>query len=703
MTWSTSCLLVNVASIALRGTVHAFIAPPSSLLNAATLSSPNLATPGIKHSTFTPSSSKIILSNSNANVDDDDEAPSILEDIESLDLELAREVDEALSLAKNALTVEGEGAKVTVLKKRRANRPKAVDDADVSDSSNEEPEKVEDSNGTSLESTPLPAPPSEDPPSSLFSQTTSIGMEDVVNDDANSTNGPRPPESPPSAKSVNFGETLQKAVVDEMDRLKNLLFGLNQDLEETKSRAEEAEQAAEKLRLDIEASKKEREDTVKKIEEEFAAEKELLATQIGETSEKLEQIIAESEKNITQIQMESGLIEKELLQQIDSFYNSIDQAAEKAKQFNMEKETLLREKESRINQVIEETKSNFFRYKASLDEEGENIKQHNAELERRAIGAEDKVKAVYQKVQQIRDDRVTLQQKIKEVEENALEEISILERQMAVDNDYFGQYLRDQKTKIDNLISAAKEKYESIIQGERAKRESVEKNFIAELDRKERRGKDTINDIESNAKASLEQLEKKHSKERIAIYQQKIEAVSSERKLMLEELAVEKEKLDAIHTEMESKLAGVRAELAEVQRSFQLELEKRRSMAEEERQSFMDQMDEIRSEITAKINLQQDIAESRKSKYIQEQNEIIAKSEEDCRRAWIELANVNRQLSEAGDKKVDLERSLVKQTEKIELYEMERESFRKSLGLSFKLARQKIGSKTKQLVGKKDS
>lgn len=179
-------------------------------------------------------------------------------------------MDEALSLAKNALTVEGEGAKVTVLKKRRANRPKPVDDADVSDSSNEEPEKVEDINGTSLESTPLPAPPSEDPPSSLFSQTTSISMEDVVNDDANSTDGPRPPESPPSAKSVNFGETLQKAVVDEMDRLKNLLFGLNQDLEETKSRAEEAEQAAEKLRLDIEASKKEREDTVKKIEEEFA-------------------------------------------------------------------------------------------------------------------------------------------------------------------------------------------------------------------------------------------------------------------------------------------------------------------------------------------------------------------------------------------------------------------------------------------------
>ncbi|KAL7471581.1 hypothetical protein ACHAXS_011877 [Conticribra weissflogii] len=400
--------------------------------------------------------------------------------------------------------------------------------------------------------------------------------------------------------------------------------------------------------------------------------------------------------------MESGLIEKELLQRIDSFYSSIDQTAEKAKQYNIEKEKLVQEKESKINKVVEETRNSFFRFKATLDEEGENIRQQNAELERRAVGEEDKVKALYQNIQQIRDDRVTLQQKIKDVEDSALEEISILERQMAVDNDYFGQYLRDQKTKIDNLISTAKEKYESILQEERAKRESVENKFIAELEKKETKGRDSINAIESNAKARLEELEKKHSKERIAIYQQKIEAVSSERKLMLEELAVEKAKLEAIHTKMEGKLAGVRAELAEAQKSFQLELEKRRIMAEEERQSFMDQMDEIRSEITAKMNLQKDIAESRKSKYIQEQNEIIAKSEEDCRRAWIELANVNRQLSEAGEKKVDLERSLVKQTEKIKLYEMERDSFRKSLGLSIKLARQKIGSKTKRLVGKND-
>ncbi len=271
MAWST-CLLVNVAvAIAFSGTSHAFLSLPSTRINVATLFSPDLAIPRIGYSTSIPSSSRSVLSNSNNDVDDDDKPRSIVEDIESLDLELAREVDEALSLAKNALTVEGEGAKVTVLRKKRANKPKALDDAGASDSSSADLEKDDDMNGTSLETTSLPAPPSEDPPGSLFSQATSLTMEeDVAKDDGNRTNGPRPPESPPSENSVTFGETLQKAVVDEIDRLKNLLFGLNQDLQETKSRAEDAEEAAEKLRLDIEASKREREETVKKIEEEFA-------------------------------------------------------------------------------------------------------------------------------------------------------------------------------------------------------------------------------------------------------------------------------------------------------------------------------------------------------------------------------------------------------------------------------------------------
>ena len=431
-----------------------------------------------------------------------------------------------------------------------------------------------------------------------------------------------------------------------------------------------------------------------------SAEKELLAAQLSDASEKLQIIISESEQNITLVQTESSFVEKELLSRIDAFTASIDQVTSEAINANLDKERLQQSKQQRIDKVKEEANNNFLRYKATLDSEGDNIKRYNAELGLKVDAAELRVREVYDGVKKIRSDRVALQQQIQDVESTALEEITILERQMKFDNDYFADYLRDQRAKIDSVLSEAQNKYATILEGEKKKRETIENEFIVELDRRDKDRRGAISAIKSKANARLDELEKKHSKERIAIYQQKIEAVTTVRNQMLAELAIENSKLEAIHAKMEAKISSVHDELAQVQAGFQKELDKRRRIAEEERQELLDRMDDVRSDMTSQMNDQQKMMEARRSTYLEEQNALIAKAEEECRRAWIELANLNKQVDEVGLEKIELLDCVAEQTAQIELYEEERESFRKSLGLSVKLARQKIGSKTKRLIGK---
>lgn len=165
---------------------------------------------------------------SRSSQNDDD---NFSEEMQSMDAELAREIEEALSLAKDVLAVENVN--------------------------NNSVEKLEAS------SPPIPLPPIEDPPASVI--PISINSKEI-----NGNMHPLPPETPPSAAAVSFGESLQKAIGDEVDRLKNLLFGLKEDLKETKSRAEEAEEAAELLKKEIEDSRREREATVQDIEKQFA-------------------------------------------------------------------------------------------------------------------------------------------------------------------------------------------------------------------------------------------------------------------------------------------------------------------------------------------------------------------------------------------------------------------------------------------------
>eukprot|EP00970_Alexandrium_tamarense_P017899 scaffold12346_cov69-Alexandrium_tamarense.AAC.1 len=73
-----------------------------------------------------------------------------------------------------------------------------------------------------------------------------------------------------------------------------------------------------------------------------------------------------------------------------------------------------------------------------------------------------------------------------------------------------------------------------------------------------------------------------------------------------------------------------------------------------------------------------------KDAYLEEQNDIIAESEEECRRAWIDLASLKKRLNDAGEEKKDLAGTVAEKSAIIEIYEEDRSSFRKSLRLSFK-------------------
>ena len=208
------------------------------------------------------------------------------------------------------------------------------------------------------------------------------------------------------------------------------------------------------------------------------------------------------------------------------------------------------------------------------------------------------------------------------------------------------------------------------------------------------------NNFLCKVKEKLEALEAKHSKQRIEIYQQKVEAVSAERDEMLAELAIESNKLEIIHTKMDVKLKRVRTDVAGVKAAFEQELRKRRQLAEEERQELLGRIEDVRTDFTKKIVSQQESLEAQKSAYINEQDAAIALSEEECRRAWSDLATLKQSLNYADEDKKRITDRVAEKAALIESYENDRRSFRKSVKLSFKVAKEKIGSKAKDFLGK---
>lgn len=170
---------------------------------------------------------------------------NLAEEIESLDVDLAREIDEALQLAQDALAAE-------------------VDDDVPPDE-----EDIDEIADLLMEKPPIapsfPAPPEEEPPESLVS----LALEEGADGD-DGTQQPLPPESPPPVPAFDFGEALQKKAEEEMERLRNLIFGLNEELAEAEASTEQAEETADVLKKEIVESLQEREAMMKRIESEAA-------------------------------------------------------------------------------------------------------------------------------------------------------------------------------------------------------------------------------------------------------------------------------------------------------------------------------------------------------------------------------------------------------------------------------------------------
>ena len=177
-------------------------------------------------------------------------------DLASLDSDLSREIEEALSLAQTALTAEVESEY-------------SPDEEDIDEIANMLLEKPP------PEPQPIPLPPKEEPPESVITLSLEESAPEAEEDDI--TKQPSPPESPPTEAAVSFAEelamkaaeALQKKAAEEMEKLKNSIFGVENELERTEAKIEKEKETSVVLKQEIEDSIKNREDMMKRIEQEF--------------------------------------------------------------------------------------------------------------------------------------------------------------------------------------------------------------------------------------------------------------------------------------------------------------------------------------------------------------------------------------------------------------------------------------------------
>eukprot|EP00956_Cyclotella_meneghiniana_P011593 scaffold16279_cov68-Cyclotella_meneghiniana.AAC.3 len=609
-----------------------------------------------------------------------EDADKLLRD---LDVDLAREVEEALLLA-NDVWEEAEDAS-------EEEDDEEAEIAAIADALTSSPVPPKQQQPQPPEQINVVSPPKQEP--SLF---TSVINNQVELDD--SSEAPLPPDGPPSLNAVSFGENLQQTVTDEIERLKNLLFGLNRDLESTESNVVEAESTADKLKKEITASQKQRKEVLREIESQFKKEKESLMEQLSNASGELTAIMDESTRNITAARDEASVAEKDLLNQMNEFKSLMKQLTDDTVGISMEKEQIMNSKQENIDRVKKEAADKLLKYKAELAEDGEEYRLYNSKLQKKANEAEKRVRDIYDGIKKIREDRISLQQQIQDVESESLEQIATLEKQIMQDDEEYTKYLLGERARIDKLISESKAKYAAILEKKKAKRESIEEDFEAVLAEKDAQGKAAIAEIESKAKVKLDKLEEDHAAERMAIHQEKVEAVSAVREEMLAQLQLEDEKLNAIHEEMQPKIDSVQSEIAEVKAAFEQELLERRKLADVEKNLFVKRMETVKSEMQDKINAQRKEIDNEQYEFLREHNLLVGASEEECRRAWMELATLKRKVGDAGAKRQELAVEVKRKTELIQVYESDRSSFRTSLRLSFKAARTKIGKGTRRVL-----
>jgi hypothetical protein len=428
------------------------------------------------------------------------------------------------------------------------------------------------------------------------------------------------------------------------------------------------------------------------------AEKALLVAQMETASAELKVVIDQSAKDIADAKSKVTEKESEFISRISSVKAAIDKVTAEAIEINLDKEEIERSKQTMLDKVVQEGKNKMAQVRKSLDFDIDFAKKINADLFRRAEEAEQKVRDAFDQIDQMRSERVSLQQQIVNVENNALEEISSLQREQELDDERYAATLQKERDRLDKVIDVAYQAYAERICGKIKKRQAIEADYREKLRPVNVKITAAKAKQEARVKEYLDKLEENHKKERIEIYQEKFKAVTAIREQMNAELAIENAKIEETKKTMQAKIDVVYEQTAQVKADFEREMAKKRQLAKEEEESILLQIEDVRLGMTDKLKTQRRLYEEKKIAYLDEMNVKISDSEFQVRQAWKELAGIKESYNDVKAKRDNIKDDVAETQALIDAYESDRSSFRKSLRLTVKTAKEKIGSKTKNLL-----
>lgn len=430
------------------------------------------------------------------------------------------------------------------------------------------------------------------------------------------------------------------------------------------------------------------------------AEKALLVAQMETASAELKVVIDQSAKDITDAKSKVTEKESDFMSRIASVKAAIDKVTSEAIEINLDKEEIERSKQTMLDKVVQEGKNKMAQVRKSLEFDIDFAKKINADLLRRAEEAEQKVRDAFDQIDQLRSERMSLQQQIVNVENNALEEISSLQREQELDDERYAATLQKERDRLDKVIDVAYQAYAERICGKIKKRQAIEADYRERLRPLNVKITAAKAKQEARVKEYLDKLEENHKKERIEIYQEKFKAVTAIREQMNAELAIENAKIEETKKTMQAKIDVVYEQTAQVKADFEREMAKKRQLAKEEEESILLQIEDVRLDMTDKLKTQRRLYEEKKIAYLDEMNVKISDSEFQVRQAWKELAGIKESYNDVKAKRDNIKYDVAETQALIDAYESDRSSFRKSLRLTVKAAKEKIGSKTRNLLRK---
>ena len=429
-----------------------------------------------------------------------------------------------------------------------------------------------------------------------------------------------------------------------------------------------------------------------------SAEKMSLVAQMETASAELKAVVEQCAMNVTDATSMATKKERELISRVDTVKAAIDKVTAEAIEINVDKENIVRSKQTLLDRVVEEGRDKLARLRKSHDVDIDYASRINADLVRRAEEAEGKVRDAFDQISLVRSERVLLERQIAVAENDALEEISSLQREMALDDERYAIALQKERDRLDKVIDDACRAHAERI------REKIEKRIAVEAEYRERLG--PINAKIAAAKAKQEarveeyltKLEARHKKERIKIYQEKFMAIAMIRERMNAELAIEYAKIEETKRTMQAKIDALHEQTASVKADFERKMAKKRQRAKVEEDAILLQIEDVRVDMTDKLKVQGRLYEEKKAAYLEEMNVRLSDSDAQLRQAWKELAGIKASYNDVNAKRENAQDDVATTQAVIDSYESDRSSFRKSLRLTVKVAKDKIGSKTRNLL-----